>query len=47
MKSKSHKNSITLFMKGLMEVKVRSHNTKNSINNNILLDTDGDLNDEE
>ena len=25
MKSKSHKNSLTLFMKGLMEVKVRTH----------------------
>jgi hypothetical protein len=47
MKSKSHKNSITVFMKGLMEVKVRSHNAKNSISNNILLDTEGDMNDED
>jgi hypothetical protein len=48
MKSKSHKNSLSLFMKGLMEVKVRTHKRKGSLMNaNMLLDTEGDLDDDQ
>ena len=48
MKSKSHKNSLSVFMKGLMEVKVRSQKKKNSsFLNSAQLDSEGDIDDEE
>jgi hypothetical protein len=45
MKSKAHKNSMTLFMKGLMEVKVRTHQKKNS--GSGIVDTDEDMDDDQ
>lgn len=32
LKNKAHKNSLQIFMKGLMEVKIRAHNNKNIAN---------------
>ena len=43
MKSKAHKNSLSIFMKSLLEVKVRNHNQKDKkqqSNNNNNLETE-------
>ena len=55
LKSKAHKNSLAIFMKSLMEVKVRSHskgdkklaNNNNTHSNNNNLETDDLLDDED
>lgn len=44
-KSKAHKNSLTIFMKVLMEVKVRSHN-KGEGSNRAATNSDEELDDD-
>lgn len=45
-KSKAHKNSLTIFMKGLMEVKVRTHNKKYGTTHTIT-NTDEDMDEDQ